>query len=706
MKKYKLSIELLSDLCVADGGVYNSSINTDVCQDEFGLPYIPAKRIKGCLRECAQELADWGDDVSPAKLFGGKGDKENAGKVRIADAYLRNYAELVKEIQGGNRVIYHPQNVLKNYTYIRTQTSIDKDNGTAKENSLRTMRVINKGLIFESELLLYDEKLYEGLLKCSMLLRNIGLARTRGLGEIKVSLEEISVKSDIEKKDYNGEGTIKYSIKLLEPMICKSINGGESNSYDYIEGSKVIGLLARQLNDNNKLLSILDDNQLVFSNAYIEKKGNRMVEVPAYYYTIKNNKSNYINRLVYDDAKNESEKRQINGFKHCYVSINNEKMEKTSVDMEERYHHSRPVDKSIGRATDDPDSKFYQISSINKGQTFSGFISGSPENIKTIYDIMADISVCYMGYGSSSEYGKCEFSVCPTPDEHIEKKSGREFVVSLVSPAIVYNEHAMYSTDHIDFLKEVLLAGGLKEEDICKLDMDKTKRFMKYTNLGGYNVTWNARKPVISAFDKGTGVKLVFSENVEMKTGKRIFIGERNQEGYGECSISELNTSENEENWIYGDVDRKIDSANGNDVGGLGKNICKRLFSEHILFTASNIIKKGSLRSLVSEKSRATVSNMSLMCSEMNSMDEIYTAVEARFGKTSHEKRDKKEIAKKILKGVEDSFLEVDEFCDRMNISKDDLALTDDAIKMSLLKGILIEMKYQIRANKGGNIDE
>ena len=65
MKKYKLKIELLSDLCVANGGVYNSMLDTDVCSDAYGLPYIPGKRIKGCLRECALELQDWENHSYP-----------------------------------------------------------------------------------------------------------------------------------------------------------------------------------------------------------------------------------------------------------------------------------------------------------------------------------------------------------------------------------------------------------------------------------------------------------------------------------------------------------------------------------------------------------------------------------------------------------------------------------------------------------------
>ena len=58
MRNYRIKIELLSDMCVSDGGIYNSAIDTDICYDEYGFPYIPAKRLKGCLRECALELKD------------------------------------------------------------------------------------------------------------------------------------------------------------------------------------------------------------------------------------------------------------------------------------------------------------------------------------------------------------------------------------------------------------------------------------------------------------------------------------------------------------------------------------------------------------------------------------------------------------------------------------------------------------------------
>ena len=54
----KITIKLLSDLCTCSGETYNSVVDMDVVYDENGIPYIPAKRIKGCIREAALEMKE------------------------------------------------------------------------------------------------------------------------------------------------------------------------------------------------------------------------------------------------------------------------------------------------------------------------------------------------------------------------------------------------------------------------------------------------------------------------------------------------------------------------------------------------------------------------------------------------------------------------------------------------------------------------
>ncbi|WP_283657831.1 hypothetical protein [Paenibacillus sp. RC343] len=55
-----LEITLHSELCAATGDSIAGMVDTDIAT-EAGLPIIPSKRIKGCLRAVGQNLLDWGD---------------------------------------------------------------------------------------------------------------------------------------------------------------------------------------------------------------------------------------------------------------------------------------------------------------------------------------------------------------------------------------------------------------------------------------------------------------------------------------------------------------------------------------------------------------------------------------------------------------------------------------------------------------------
>ena len=52
-KEQQLIITLKSDLCAGSGYSYAGIVDSDLCYDIYGIPYIPAKRLKGCLREAA-----------------------------------------------------------------------------------------------------------------------------------------------------------------------------------------------------------------------------------------------------------------------------------------------------------------------------------------------------------------------------------------------------------------------------------------------------------------------------------------------------------------------------------------------------------------------------------------------------------------------------------------------------------------------------
>lgn len=233
MKDLQLEITLESDALVGSGESYGSIIDGDVVFESNGLPYIPAKRIKGCLRDSAEELlflfhkadpeykikneidleACFGQRYSEEK----KGTKEedkfrgDSGKVYYNNLMLSGYKDLSNwlhfiykknsngKINKDYANLFSKEAVLAHYTRIKRQTSIDAETGTAKNTSLRTMRVLKKSLVFQGNISIPDEKkiLYTLALAVSNF-QSLGTSRNRGLGSITAKLKENKI--DVTKK--------------------------------------------------------------------------------------------------------------------------------------------------------------------------------------------------------------------------------------------------------------------------------------------------------------------------------------------------------------------------------------------------------------------------------------------------------------------------------------------------------------------------
>ena len=715
MKHYGIKIELLSDLCVSDGGVYNSSLDTDICYDLYGLPYIPAKRLRGCLRECAQELMDWGIDGDLEALFG-TADKE-AG-VRIGNAYLADADALKKEIFDGNgSTLFHKQNVLNFFTSVRTQTSIDYNTGVAEENTLRTTRVVNKGTVFVADVSMGKvPEQAEFLEKCCNVLRHMGMARTRGFGEVEVSFFAYEPKDRRQDRTVKvcsleeGANCLSYTLLLEEPILCKSVHNDESKTMDYIEGGKILGMIAQHLKnkgmDYGEFLSL---GALNCTNVYPVCPGTddvRMLEVPACVYSIKNDKTYYVNKAYEMWKSKEQEERetvlQLNSMKHCYVTERNGKLQTYSVETEKRYHHRRPEDKSFGHVT--KDGVFYQVTGIAAGQRFIGRIYGSPEQIRLLYELFSENEVKYIGGSKNSEYGKVIMESMAAEKSAIEKLRGENekkqyLLVKLEAPAIVYNDNAVYSVNTEDLVEEVNAALGLT-------GMKPEKRYVRYTSVGGYNVTWGCRKPSLEVFDKGTVFLYATEEAFEVPCCG--FLGERTEEGYGEFSVRKIEavsgdtgTAENGYlGLLYKDTEEEEQIRIQVNKGTFAEKICNKLWEEFVRVKAAQAAKKHTL----SERLRPTVSNLLSMCSECDSVEKIELSAKLRYEKVGDDKQQKLREAEEIfrhvanvMKKTEDGTLAlVTEFNERYGVEKAEYE--EKELKLAYLKAYLLELKYCLRA--------
>jgi CRISPR/Cas system CSM-associated protein Csm3 (group 7 of RAMP superfamily) len=186
--KYTMNILLLSDTLIGATEGYGAVIDKDSVFDEVGLPIIPGKRVKGILREQADLLKQFGVLNSVEKLFGETGlTDKNTEYLSVSSFTLLDYEAnktyLKYLIQEGQ---VSRSEVIEHFTTIRMMTSID-DDGIASDTSLRTFRVLKKGLIFSGEIHFKpaDIEIFESIIS---LTRRIGSIRNRGLGQIKCSM--------------------------------------------------------------------------------------------------------------------------------------------------------------------------------------------------------------------------------------------------------------------------------------------------------------------------------------------------------------------------------------------------------------------------------------------------------------------------------------------------------------------------------------
>ncbi len=204
MKEYKIKIEVNSPLLLGSGEGWSSLIDIDIVFDNYGLPYFPARRLKGLLRESALEVVEMFDKAKLDcfwdkekevldSLFGKKGDIKGSF-AHFNNLYVPQYEDVVSWLKWAFKKfpeVVTIDAVLDVLTEVRQQTAVNND-GTVRPNSLRTLRVLKPGAEFEGKVTFEkeDETAVKLLALACVNLRHIGSNRSRGFGEVTCSLWE------------------------------------------------------------------------------------------------------------------------------------------------------------------------------------------------------------------------------------------------------------------------------------------------------------------------------------------------------------------------------------------------------------------------------------------------------------------------------------------------------------------------------------
>ena len=197
--EFTVKVQSLSPIHLSSGQA-DVNVDAEVVHDRYGLPYFPAKRLKGLLYESAVEVKEM------AELSGADFIDQNVidevfqhvpSEVQLVaeDLHLEGYEDLQRDLsylQEQYPEYVRRDDVLQELTSIRYQTAINKDTGTALDGSLRNIRVVDAGLVFSGkwEIRNAGKKHLQVLALAMQNLSFAGGKRNRGFGQIQCAMAE------------------------------------------------------------------------------------------------------------------------------------------------------------------------------------------------------------------------------------------------------------------------------------------------------------------------------------------------------------------------------------------------------------------------------------------------------------------------------------------------------------------------------------
>ncbi len=196
-----IQVELLSDAAFGRGEGTAGEVDVEVEHDDLGLPFLGGKTLRGLLRDSwlalqncfMDEFQDF--ERTRRRIFGPTADFDESSILRVGDATIE---ETVRDWIFAAE--HRPQNqhplptgaVLAALTDIRRQTEESRQTGAPEKTTLRSIRVVIRGLKLEAPLDWIRAPEPDDLRCLALALlatRHAGRCRNRGCGHIRLCLE-------------------------------------------------------------------------------------------------------------------------------------------------------------------------------------------------------------------------------------------------------------------------------------------------------------------------------------------------------------------------------------------------------------------------------------------------------------------------------------------------------------------------------------
>ena len=538
MKTKLIQIELQSDLAAGSGYAFGTNIDSDIVYDDVGLPYIPSRRIKGVMREAAENIAIV--LKHPVSVLFGKGKENDTTGIMVEDGLLENHASIRKMLVFEKDV--SDQDVLSLFTSVRTQTRME--DGIADDKSLRKIRLVNqyspmekgKNLVFFAPVSCQEEW-EEDIKNILLAVRSIGLKRNRGLGSVKCSLGTEVEKVGFAKMVSDDGLSIMIEVENELPLMISA--GSDTRSESYIPARNVIGALAsRYLRNGNASDETFSDlflnGSTCYTNLYPCDEEGRYIPAPAFLQKRKLS-GRYGNIMKNQSASldNEGVPKKLNGKYVLFKGNDSFCLKET--DRKIIYHHRKRDDAIL-----------YTSTALSERQRFAGYITfKNTEQRDIVLGLLGGGSLRF-GKSKTAQYGKCRILKITDAIQESKKyfKSGDVLLVVLSSNALFMDDNG-YTVVFSKVYDEIAKCIGLSSDQYCHLDGNGhvcgDEKLMSYTAVDmeyGYQSVWNMRKAPVPSIAAGSTFVYKICKDVELTNHP---VGVKCFEGYGEVMLCNVN---------------------------------------------------------------------------------------------------------------------------------------------------------------------
>ena len=543
-------LTLCSDLCAASGSGNAHTIDTDICFDSYGIPYYPARRLKGCLREAAEYIYPDDPDLLNA-VFGVSGSGQS-GALKIGNGQLEHYGELAAELESLPAEERPDQEtVLRLFTTVRGQTAVSPETGTARKESLRYIRVMNRYLpymengqrqagrfVFPVEC---DAAYADSMKEICKALRHVGHGRNRGLGTVRCEYDpaDLADRPAIEPIPLqDGNAELRLHIRLDNPVVFSSDG---ADSLTYIPGSSMLGALAGMYlrefgeltGETEKAFSALFlEGRVVFSNLYIESaSGWTGMPAPAWLRRMKVGMNDPVKEdgpdlpdgaltTVFAKTRRGEGKPLRNCFAVCDPA--GTRLAPLKVRQETVYHHVRREKRML-----------YTQNALSAGQIFGGTIRGPEKEIRCLADLLSRYPL-RLGRSRTAQYSGCSVRSSSEPEASpglLHLRAGDTLVADLASDVILSDGQGANVTSLSALLGQI--CPGLAD---TRPDAGSS---LAYRQIRGYNAKRNLFNMPVTAFAMGGSIIITVPEEITLPS--IMLVGDRTAEGFGviRCSTKE-----------------------------------------------------------------------------------------------------------------------------------------------------------------------